>query len=664
MGKAQGIRAGKAYVELGVHDRIAAGLKRAQRRLQAFGAGLRNIGTRMTAVGAALAAPLAASLKVFSDSGDQLNKMAARTGLSAEALSELGFDAEQSGANLETLEKGVRTMQRTIGDAADGLSTAQDALGHLGLTLEQLQGLSPEQQFTLIADRLSQIADPTMRAAAAMDIFGRAGTQLLPLLADGAGGIAALRDEARSLGLTVSTETAKDAAVLTDTLNILRRVLKQAVFTVGAALAPTIIAVSKRVTTVVVRIGEWIKQNQELVVTALKVAAAITAGGLAFIALGILMSGVASGIGGLISVISGVGTALGAIGAAVMAMLSPLGLVITAIAGLGVAAVVYSGAAGDALEWLRGQFGRLKDFTTKVIGGITDALAAGDIGLAAEILWLTLKLVWQKGVAALNQVWLEAKRFFIGTVQKMWYGALALSQQILHGLEVAWIETTAFLSKTWTSFIAGFQKAWGSAINWTTKRLLELQGLLDEGFDVEAAKQMADEDLAAANAEIDRQRDAALAARENQRQRDRDSAGELNDATLAEIGRQFDDAQAALDAETNAKVAATKRALEDARRQLDDAIAAAKQKRSALDDATRAPRPEVGNLLDDLEDRLAGLGNVAAKESVAGTFSALAVNGLASSGPAERTARAAEQMQQMTRKMEQMMRIGVQIALP
>src|SRR5690606_12972717 len=106
----------------------------------------------------------------------------------------------------------------------------------------------------------------------------------------------------------------------------------------------------------------------------------------------------------------------------------------------------------DALTWLGEQFGRLRDTVYKVMGGIADALAAGDITLAAQILWLSLKLAWQQGVAALNKAWLEAKRFFLSTAYGMWYGALAAAEITFHALEVAWIETTAFLSKTWTSF--------------------------------------------------------------------------------------------------------------------------------------------------------------------------------------------------------------------
>ncbi len=652
MANAKGIRAGKAFVELGVSDKLTAGLRRAQKRLQAFGAGLRSIGTRITAFGASLAAPLAASVKVFSSAGDQLDKMSKRTGVSVEALSELGFAAEQSGADLATLEAGIRIMQRTMGDASQGLATAVDAFAALGLSAEQLAGLSPEQQFTVIAERLSQIADPTARAAAAMDVFGKSGTKLLPLLSDGAKGMAELRDQAHALGLTVSTESARDAALLTDTLNILWRVLKQGVFTIGSALAPVIVDVSNRITRVVVRVSEWIKQNKALVVTALKVTAAIVAGGIALVALGWLISGVAAAVGGLASVVAGIGAALGVIGSAVAAILSPMGLVISAAVALAGTLLVTTDAGAEALAWLGDRFRALKDTVFKVIGGISDALAAGDIGLAAKILWLSLKLAWQEGVAALNRVWLEAKHFFLGTVQKMWYGAMALSEQILHGLEVAWIETTAFLSKTWTSFTAGFKKAWNSAVNWTTKRLLELQGLLDEGFDVEAAKRMADEDLAATNAEIDRQRDAALAAREQQRQGERDSAAELNEATLAEIGRQFDEAQKALDDETNAKVAATKQALANARKQLDEAIAAARAKREALDSEPGVPRRKLTDPLSELEDRLAGLGDtIARKISVTGTFNPAAIAGLGGGNAAERTARASEQTAKNTKRL-------------
>ena len=67
-------------------------------------------------------------------------------------------------------------------EAAKGSDHARDTLFQLGLSMADLRKLSPEDQFTLIADRLSKVENTTRRAALAMEIFGRGGTELLPML--------------------------------------------------------------------------------------------------------------------------------------------------------------------------------------------------------------------------------------------------------------------------------------------------------------------------------------------------------------------------------------------------------------------------------------------------------------------------------------------------
>jgi len=171
---ANSIRAGQAFVELFADDsKLVRGLKRASAELKAFGESVRNMGLKLVGLGSAVVAPLVASSKVFANMGDQLAKMSARTGFSVETLSELGFAAQLSGADMETLEMGVRKMQRTLVNAATGSASAQEALAILGLTIADLNKLSPEQQFKLIADRLAKIENPTLKAAMAMEILGR-----------------------------------------------------------------------------------------------------------------------------------------------------------------------------------------------------------------------------------------------------------------------------------------------------------------------------------------------------------------------------------------------------------------------------------------------------------------------------------------------------------
>ena len=641
----RGIRAGRAFVELGVSDKLSAGLRRAQKRLKAFGDGVRAVGTRLAAIGAAGLALLAASVRSFAKAGDTLDKMSNRTGVSVEALSELGFAAEQSGADLQTLEAGVRVMQRTLNDAERGLATAKDAMAELGLSADALRGLSPEQQFKTLAEALSRIEDPSKRAAVAMQIFGRAGTRLLPLIEGGADGIEALQEQARSLGLTISTEAAAEAALLTDTLNILWRTVRQGVFVVGSALAPAVTRLAEATSRVVVSVTAWIKANRAVVVAAAKVAAIVALVGLTLIAAGLGISVLAAALGGL-------ATLVGAVGAAMATLLSPIGLVVAAVVGLGVAIVRYTSLGGQAVGWLMDRFGELRAFVERVAGGIADALAAGDLALAAEVLWLGLKVAWQRGVAELNAVWLEARAFFVGTAQKMWFGALAAAQIVLHALESAWIETTAFLAKTWTRFASGFQRIWQNAVGFVAKRMLEIQGLFDSSLDVEAAKQAVDDQLDAKLAEIDQNARRELSAREDRRQRERDAAAELNEATLAEIGHRFEEAQEALRIGNEARIAESQRALDEARRKLDEAIETARERREAMGDESGPGR--IGrDLIAELEDRLGGLGSSLARgPSARGTFNARAVQGLATEGTAaERTAKATEQTARHTRQL-------------
>jgi hypothetical protein len=342
------------------------------------------------------------------------------------------------------------------------------------------------------------------------------------------------------------------------------------------------------------------------------------------------------------------------------ALLSPIGLVVAAVVGLGGALLVSTGVAGDALDWLGEQFGRLRDRATKVVQGIADALAAGDVALAAEILWLSLKLIWQKGVAALNSVWLSARNFFITTAQKMWFGALAAAQIVWHALEVAWIETTSFLSKTWTRFITGFKKIWESATSFVAKRMLEIQGLFDSSLDVEAAKRGIDEQLESRLAELDAEGQRRLDERERRRQRQREQSAELNEATLAEIGRQFEEAQENLKQATDESLQETQRQLDEARAKLDEALERARRQREEGEEEPSSPRRTPQDLLDDFQDRIAGLGQrIARGVTVRGTFNAVAAQGLLGSADAqERTADASEQIARNTKRLVDAARTG------
>ena len=614
----RGIRAGRAFVELGVSDKLTSALKAAEKRLRAFGAGVRDIGVKLFAVGSAATGAFLTTAKIFADVGDALEEMSQRTGVSVEALSEIGFAAELSGANMETLEKGLRAMQRTIVEAGSGSKSAADALGRIGLNVDELLALSPEHQFKAIADQMARITDPTIRAATALDIFSRSGTQLLPLMAEGAAGIEALQSQAREFGLTIGTQDAKAAALLNDTFNILWRTLKNVGFTIGSVLAPLLTDVADQMARVGAGVADWVRQNKPLIASAFKVAVGVTAVGAAMIALGTAIVGAGAVLGTL-------ATAVTTVGSVIAALTSPIALASGAIAALSVAIVKYTGVGRQAVAWLGKQFGALKDWIGDVVGGISDALAAGDITLAAKVLWSSLKVVWEQGAVSLQRIWERMKAALLTVFTDLWDGTRAAFEIGRSWIEDGWIETTAFMSSTWTRFLSGIQRAWNVVATWFKKRWVELRGVFDEAIDVEAQKKALDQALAAENRDVRDETAGALARREEERLRARAAAQRKHEERMAGIGRDNLDTLGVFEAQANARIAESEADLARARKELADALAAARNVRTLA-------APDIGEKpfsVPSLEDIEARVSAASARSVVAGTFNPFAVAGLA-----------------------------------
>ena len=168
------------------------------------------VAATVTAAGVFLA------VKKVSELGDQMDKMSKRTGISTEELSRLGFAAELSGTNIESLEKATKRMSAVILDGEQGLKTATDSFDALGIKMEDVSNKTPEQQLNVFLSALAKVENASTRAALSQEIFGRAGTQLLPMLADGTEGLAKMKAEADKLGIVISKEQAAEAAQFVD----------------------------------------------------------------------------------------------------------------------------------------------------------------------------------------------------------------------------------------------------------------------------------------------------------------------------------------------------------------------------------------------------------------------------------------------------------------
>ena len=119
------------------------------------------------------AAEAASAASTIADTAERLQ-------ISTEAVQRLGFAAEQSGSSLEAVATAMGAMAEVLGS-----EKADEKLRAIGLSFEQIKGLSPEETFTTIADAIGKIPDPLRQSDEATNLFGRSALQLLPAIRAG-----------------------------------------------------------------------------------------------------------------------------------------------------------------------------------------------------------------------------------------------------------------------------------------------------------------------------------------------------------------------------------------------------------------------------------------------------------------------------------------------
>lgn len=197
---------------------------------------------------AGIAAPFIALTKAAS-SLDQISKDAKRLGLATAELQNLTQVAEEAGIGGGQLVGILTRLQRSTVALGQGSKSATAAFANLGLTTQDLAGLSAQDQFALIAQRIMALPTEAERAAAAFAIFGRQGATAMGFIEAAAGGavaeMAMLRD---SLGVNLTNEQGAEIERMNDMLGRMGMVASGFFNQFLAGVAPVIADVANRMT--------------------------------------------------------------------------------------------------------------------------------------------------------------------------------------------------------------------------------------------------------------------------------------------------------------------------------------------------------------------------------------------------------------------------------
>ncbi len=199
---------------------------------------------------------IAALTKISADVGDELAKMSQRVAISVETLSGYRLAADLADVSLQDFGTSLQRASRNIADAAKGTGEAADAFDALGIRVTDGSGRlkTAEQVMLEVAEKFARMEDGAQKTALAMDIFGKGGASMIPLLNQGSAALAAQRQEAEQLGATWTGAQAKLAEAFNDSFTRLKAALAGFRNAVSTYLFPFFTNV---VESILAKIKEW-----------------------------------------------------------------------------------------------------------------------------------------------------------------------------------------------------------------------------------------------------------------------------------------------------------------------------------------------------------------------------------------------------------------------
>jgi hypothetical protein len=235
---------GALRVNLGLNSAgFRSGLDQSQGRLSRFGSFAKGAFLAVGAAAIGAAAAMGAVVKSAINTADEISKMSQRVGVSVESLSQLAYAGSLADVSLDTLGTSFSKLAKNMTDIAMGKGAgAKAALDALGVTAFNLDGSlrAPDAVLKSIADRFATMPDGAAKTALAIQLFGRAGAEMIPMLNGGSAGLASMAAEADRLGITLDTKSARAAEQFNDQITRFQAIFQGIANKIMVAVLPAL----------------------------------------------------------------------------------------------------------------------------------------------------------------------------------------------------------------------------------------------------------------------------------------------------------------------------------------------------------------------------------------------------------------------------------------
>lgn len=255
---------------------IDEAVKKSTDKLSAFerttgkiGRSMTKAGTVMLGASAAVGGSILAVGKSTADYAGDMYDMARGAGIGVEAFQKLAYAGRMSGVETEKLSASLVKFDRMVAEATGGNKTYMQTFEDLGIKIKDSAGnlRQPNEIFEDVADIFHNTEDGIGKTALAVELFGKSGADLIPMLNDGKAGLKAFYAEAERLGLALSNEMIAKGDAFSDQLENIGEQVKGVKLQLGAALIPALSAATEKISKVIDKITKWVQENPELAAT-------------------------------------------------------------------------------------------------------------------------------------------------------------------------------------------------------------------------------------------------------------------------------------------------------------------------------------------------------------------------------------------------------------
>jgi len=235
-------------------------INKLERRAALLGKSTLMFGKRATAMGAALAGAMFASAKSVATYGDSVLDASQKTGLGIETYQKFAYAAERCNVSADSFSGSITKLNKKLIEVREKGIKATTIFRDLNIRTDDVKN-------TLLdtAKIFARAKDGPGKVAAAMELFGKSGADLIPFLNQGEQGIEALMEQAVKLGLVLDDKAILAADDFDTKLNDLNSTITGAYRQIGSLLIPTFQNLVVKIQNVVVRLMAWVKANPDLV---------------------------------------------------------------------------------------------------------------------------------------------------------------------------------------------------------------------------------------------------------------------------------------------------------------------------------------------------------------------------------------------------------------